>query len=478
MGVRSIHKTSRRSYIKGVGGSIAAVGLAGCTSLGGGGGEVDSITYWDTFNVQSQSARETVENLVSRFEDETGVTVQTNLSGFGQMAFGEWITSFKEGEYPVIFTGDQIAAGQFEEGGFIEPFGSWSDQLSDDVRDGISWIQDGPIQEATKWMDQHPFMEQEIYTFPVGLVPQEPVTVRADHMREAGLDPDDELPLQSYDHLVEVATTLMEDGPGDWGFQLHGHAFDWYTFIEPYTDALGAHIGEAGYFSEDYRAVNYDSDTWIKAITDAIELYTEHGVSGPQTPSIPDEETVPLFLEGRVSMSPMEPMNWPTYIDQAPDLMEAGDIRFGQFWEEPSGVNNAMLTYGLAITTPPEGADEDEWAQKQELAIQFAEMWFEEATQSELFRATGFIPARQDLWEQNAANLPYGDASRAFETLTDMALNSTRGIQTSFPMYLLGSSDLGSNMARGYNEELTPEEVCVQSAELSNNVLDGYWSSI
>jgi len=204
-------------------------------------------------------------------------------------------------------------------------------------------------------------MERNTYTFPVGLVPQDPVQVRADHMREAGLDPESDFPPESYEHLVEIATTLTEDGPGDYGFQLHGHPFDWYTFIEPYTNALGGHEGEAGYFAEDYRSVNYDTETWKQVVADTIALYREHEVSGPQTPSIPDEDTVPLLTQGQVSMSPIEPMNYPTYHDTAPELMEAGDIKYGSLWSEPSGMNNAMLTYGLAITNPPEGADEDEW---------------------------------------------------------------------------------------------------------------------
>lgn len=467
----------RREYLKATGGAITAASLAGCLGLGGGGSGTTTIQYWDTFNTQSQSARETVENLVSRFEDENDVNVELNLSGFGQQSGSEWITRFEEGEYPVIFTGDQIACGRFEEGGYIEPFGEWSDQLSSNVRNGLQWMLDGPIDEATAWMGEHPNMERQVYTFPVGLVPQDPIQVRADHMREAGLDPDSDFPPESYEHLVEIATTLTEDGPGDWGFQLHGHAFDWYTFIEPYTNALGAHEGEAGYFAPDYRSVNYDTETWKQVVADTIALYREHEVSGPQTPSIPDEDTVPLFTEGTVSMSPIEPMNYPTYHDTAPDLMESGDIRYGSIWTEPSGVNNAMLTYGLAITTAPDGVDEDEWETKQELAVQLAEMWFEEQVQTSLFRDTGFVPVRRDLWQRNADQLPYNDASRAFETLTSMVNDQSRGVHTSHPTYLSASSDIGALMAEGYNGELTPEEVCEQGAEAGNAVLDDYWSA-
>jgi ABC-type glycerol-3-phosphate transport system substrate-binding protein len=176
-------------------------------------------------------------------------------------------------------------------------------------------------------------------------------------------------------------------------------------------------------------------------------------------------------------MSPIEPMNYPTYHSNAADLMEAGDIRYGSLWSEPSGMNNAMLTYGLAITEPPEGADEDEWETKQELAVQLAEMWFEEQVQTSLFMDTGFVPVRRDLWDQNADQLPYDDASGAFETLTTMAEDSSRGIHTSHPTYLSASSDIGSLMAKGYNGELTPEEVCEQGAEAGNAVLDDYWSA-
>jgi len=106
----------RRDYLKAAGGTIAATGLAGCFWSG---------WWWlgqDHHQVLGHVQRpitvrqETVENLVSRFEDEHDVNVELNLSGFGQMAGSEWITRFEEGEYPVIFTGDQIVAGRFEEG--------------------------------------------------------------------------------------------------------------------------------------------------------------------------------------------------------------------------------------------------------------------------------------------------------------------------------------------------------------------------
>jgi ABC-type glycerol-3-phosphate transport system substrate-binding protein len=468
---------SRRQYIKAAGGALAASSVAGCLGGGGGGANVETIQYWDTFNVQSQSARETVERMVSEFEEENDVTVELNLSGFGQMAGSEWITTFEQGEYPVIFTGDQIVAGRFEEAGYIEPFEEWSGQLSSETRDGINWMLDGPIDQAIAWMGEHPDIEKQVYTFPVGLVPQDPLQVRVDHMEAAGLDPESDFPPEDYDHLVEVATTLTNDGPGDWGLQLHGHPFDWYTFIEPYTNAMGAHKGEAGYFAEDYRSVNYDTDTWLKVVSDTIALYREHEVSGPQTPSIPDEETVPLFLDGKVSMSPIEPMNYPEYLSRAPDLMEAGDIRYGGLWDQPSGMNNAMLTYGLAITSRPDGVDEATWERKQELAVKFAEKWFSSTTQTSLFTDTGFVPVRRDLWERNAEQLPYNDASRAFATLTDMVANKSRGVHTSHPMYITASSDMGSLMGKGYNGELSPEQVCKQGAEAGNKVLDDYWSS-
>jgi len=473
----SKHHPKRRDYLKAAGGTIAATGLTGCFGLSGGGSGKTTIKYWDTFNVQSQSARKTVENLVSRFEDEHDARVELNLSGFGQMAGSEWITRFEEGEYPVIFTGDQIAAGRFEEGGYIKPFTDWSDQLSSNVRSGLKWILDGPIDEATAWMGEHPNLKRNTYTFPVGLVPQDPIQVRADHMRKAGLDPESDFPPKDYDHLVEISKTLTEDGPGEYGFQLHGHPYDWYTFIEPYTNALGAKKGEAGYFAPDYRSVNYDTETWKQVVSDTIALYREHQVSGPQTPSIPDEDTVQLLTQGKVSMSPIEPMNYPTYLDTAPKLMESGDIKYGSLWSEPSGMNNAMLTYGIAITNPPKGADKDKWEKKQELAVKLAEMWFEEQVQTSLFQDTGFVPVRRDLWDKNSEQLPYNDASGAFETLTTMVGEESRGIHTSHPSYLSASSDMGSLMGKGYNGELTPEEVCTKGAEAGNSVLDDYWSS-
>ena len=465
------YNTRRRNFMKGVGGALAGVSVAGCL----GGGEDADIEYWDTFNVQSNAARQMVEDAVSQFEEETDSTVAVNLSGFGQMSGAEWITNFEQGEYPVIFTGDQIAAGLMEEGGWILPFEEWKGELSEEVQAGIEWMEE-EVQTAIKWMDEHPNMEEEILTFPVGMVPQEPFQVRVDHLEEAGLDPETDFPPENYDDLVEVATALTEDGPGEYGFQLTGHEFDWYTLAEPYTNALGGDVGEAGYFSDDYREVNFDTDTWREAIQGILDLYHEHEVSGPQTTSASDNDVLDLFINGQVSMGVMEPTVMPSLLNRGSDLVENGDVQWGEFWTEPSGINNAMLTYGIAITRAPDGADEEEWEQKQELAIELADIWFSEMIQTRLVQSAGFLPVRRDLWEAAAESMPHGDASGIVETMSNM-VETSRGVHTSHPMYIQASSSMGEYLQRGFQGELTADEICEMGAEDGNEVLDEFWSA-
>jgi len=246
-------------------------------------------------------------------------------------------------------------------------------------------------------------------------------------MREAGLDPESDFPPESYEHLVEIATTLTEDGPGDYGFQLHGHPFDWYTFIEPYTNALGGHEGEAGYFAEDYRSVNYDTETWKQVVADTIALYREHEVSGPQTPSIPDEDTVPLLTQGQGEHEPHR-------ADELPDLprhrarTDGGrrhQVRLAV--ERAVGYEQRNAHVRPRNHQPARGSRRGRVGRKQELAVKLAEMWFEEQVQTSLFMDTGFVPVRRDLWDQNAEQLPYNDASGAFETLTTMVDEESRG---------------------------------------------------
>ena len=156
--------------------------------------------------------------------------------------------------------------------------------------------------------------------------------------------------------------------------------------------------------------------------------------------------------------------------------MEEGTLRWGEFWDQPSGVNNEMLSIGMGITRAPEGADEDEWEQKQELAIQFAEMWFSEEMQTSLFPEAGWIPVREDLWDEAADAMPFDDASRGLETLTAKA-EKAPAIRPTHPMYIEITSDFRSYVQQGFAGDMTADEIATQGYEAEFPKLEDWWDA-
>lgn len=474
---RVLSSASRRKFLKVAGAAGLSTSLAGCggsdedttttTDDSGGGdqttgtgdtsGDISGVNfeYWDVHHSQSTAARESVQSLVEEFESETGSNLRVNYDSVGNSAGSKWINAFQRGDYPNIITGFSHIDGKYMDGGWIKPFSEYKDEFSQETLDGIEWML--PVVEYASRM-----YDEGIMGIPFGFEPKNPIVARIDHFEEAGLDPEEDFPPKNYEHLIEVATTLQEDGPGKFGFQIWGTASDWLEVSNPMAIALGGKDG--AFLNEAADDTNIDNDTWIQNIKNWSEIYTKHGLSSDGTVNANDETAVALMRQGDVSMCQVAPANHPSFMEQARDMMMDGTIQWGPMYSEPSGQRGTFLLATMAITRKPEQTSEEEWAPKERAAIQFIEKLLSKDFQKNLQQNYGYLPVRDDVWEEATAQVEGEDSHHFSESLFTMA--EEIDVAWSFhPKQRPAMVSPAPHMQKVLQGDLTPEQACKDAAE-------------
>lgn len=492
MGEPNRHSTyssigDRRTFLKSAGGVAATMGLAGCANLSGGSksankGEGDfsdvSFKFWDVLNTQTAGAKKLMEKTIQQFEKDTGATVKANWSGFGAVAGAKWQNNFSRGQYPPVLTFPPIAGGPFMEDSsqsesYFKPVSEWKDKLEDDVMSNLEWILPG-YKQANAWKEKLG-MDNKLHSLPMASAPQNPIVVRTDHMKEAGLDPEEDFPPKDHEHFLHVAKTLQKDGPGKVGFQTWGHKYDWY--VHPNVLAGSKNIHMAGYMDErDYESVTYGSDAYRFAIRENIKLYKELGMGVEQTPGLNTEQSYGLFANGTISMAQYEASDANNIAAQAPDLYKSGNIKWGQWWhndgDHPGGHNTSPA---VALTVAPPNVDEKKWERKQEAAIELINRFFSKKFQSELYPRTGRIPMRRDVHESTIENAAHEEKNNAAQTYIKAGQNMPR-VNTSHPKFLsVSTSVMAPLMQQGLRGKKPPEQIADEGAKKGNEILRKYW---
>lgn len=461
-------RISRRPVLKATGASILGTGLAGCIggsdgsnnnnnnneSFGESDADLSGVTfeYWNQMNVQSRQAKSVSEDLINNFQNSTDASIEVSWDGYDNVIGADWRTSFSQGNYPVMYDSVSTWDGQFVDGDWVYPFDEYQDQFDDETISAIEWI--FPILE-----DQYRgFDGNNLYEVPFGFLLQIPFLVRMDHFDEAGLERS-RFPPEDYDDLIDIATTLQEDGPGEYGYQIHGTAFD-VTDCRLPNMAVAAG-GEDGLFlNDDWSDTLWDNDIWKDTVTKYVEIFTEHELSSPETPNHDDESMVQEIVSGQTSINAGDFLNHPDLMDQAGSMMETGDIQWHPQWAGDAGQMAIIQPYSLGLTRPPDGADESEWEDQQAAAIEFMKTFLAKDFQRNLFENFGLFPIRQDLWEE----LPEAE-HQLYRTATTMAENSeftwsahpqTVSIQYNLP---------GPHLQEALNGEKSPEQACDDIAQ-------------
>ena len=368
-----------------------------------------SLNYWGIANVQSDAAQKRVQEIVNRFEKDTGASIKVNNSGYEQLKGAKWIKSFGRGNQPAVFDTEPTYMGRFYENDYIVPYSEYKADLPSEINDHMSWIFDTYSKGMQGW-------DEDAFDIPWGFLPRNGFQVRADHMRQAGLDPEKDFPPKDFDHLVEVAKKLQNNGPGRWGFQLFGDIYDWMDSLQPWMAARAGVKGE--FLNQDWTKTNFDNDVYIETVKDAVHLYKDLGLSSPETPTISDEKTTNLMLQGEVSMSSVEWLNIPSISERRPELYKSGDFKWGTNF--PNG--GVMGYFSVGLSKKPDGVDKQKWDRKQKAATDFMATWLGKWNQKTAINTLGAFPANKSVWEKES--LPGEKKNNTLKSAFTMAKNA------------------------------------------------------
>jgi ABC-type glycerol-3-phosphate transport system substrate-binding protein len=383
----------------------------GGTDSGGGGGTTSgdqepsfsgtSIDYWDVMNVQSNIARQRVQEVISSFENNTGASVEANLSGYSQMMGQQWVSAWRNEEYPVAFNHEDFYFGRIFPTGNIKPFAEYQDQLSDGIVDDMEWAMDIKESAYRFWdIESDPAMVNP----PFATGPRNPFTVRTDFLEQAGYSVDD-IPstgdaVQNYEELMTMAQDVQSNSDAQYGFHTFGATADVNDTLSPFMSAQDAQ--GSSYISEDGTEA-YPSDLWAPWIQRQADMYLEYEVSGPQTPSISDEEVATQLYAGDTAMSTVEPLNYPTFIQRAPDLLENGNLQFVPFWEGSSGASGHTGFHDHGVNKKPSSADAQRWERKLQVGYEMMNRLYSPDFQTGYTDMVGWMGIRDGLWPDATA---------------------------------------------------------------------------
>lgn len=415
---------TRRKWLR-LAGIGAAAGLAGCT---GGGSQETTTTqtttqtqqvdlsgttaeYWNTINVQSDSAKQTSQQIVNSVQKSTGAKIKINFSTIDDLIGANWKQSFRSGNYPVVFDSVVGWAGPFFQGGFVQPFSEYKDQLDQEVLNNISWLTDR-IEYAYRGYDAG------LMEVPYGLNVQCGLVGRMDHFKQAGLSPEDDFPPDNFNHLIEVAKTLQKDGPGQHGFSAYGDASD--TFDE---HILAWSVGNGGkqgvYLNEDWTQGIMTNDVWQQAGKQYVETFTKHNIGPQNTASISTEEFLTQLAAGRASMSSSGFLNLPLIKKRAPDLVKDGTIKWAPMWKGDAGFRGSTLPYTLALTQKPDGVNQSVWDKRQQVGVELINTFLSKEVQRKMFDNFGLFPVRKDVWSDIGIGSRADNYLSTFKTMAE-----------------------------------------------------------
>ncbi|WP_224926104.1 ABC transporter substrate-binding protein [Saliphagus infecundisoli] len=355
--------------------------------------EGQSFSFWSVDWSQSEAAETYVDDTVEQFESDSGATVNIrkaeNPAGNQQV----WVQSFENNDYPHVFEAG-ANVGTMIDMGVVKSVDDYIDFFSDEFREQFEpWLEPSAAQFRGTEMSRT--------VLPMFGDARSPMVARRSVFEETpGLSPDD-FPPESYDEYIEMATTLQEDGPVDFGTLIFGAGGD---ILDNMLPVMAYHEGgpiDGAIYTEDWESVNFSNDAWKEAFTKYCEVYTEHELSPPSTPSAEDEQVGALLREQRIGMAWHELFTFPNIRDQIPDLID--DLMYGTMWgseEYPDAIARGNLS-GFCFTTPPDGEDAEEWEQAQRAAAQYLEQTYGSVEyQVRAAQDYGRLPLREDSWDE------------------------------------------------------------------------------
>jgi len=450
-------ENSRRTFVKAAG-MAGVTGLAGCISgSSGSSGGTQSIKYWEYFHSQSEVASEQLKSSVKEFEKENDVKIQTNWASWSDINGGKWQNNIQNGNRPVMYDSTNSLDGQFIERDWVKPLSEYKDKLDDEALENI--------QNALDMVSScYRSYDEDVYEVPIGMEVGAPFIARADHFEKAGLSIEEDFPPKDYQDLVRIAEKLKADGPSDTPFQVYGATGDvtdealvTWTASEGGTDGM--------YLNQDWSDVNYDNDVWKENFKKYVDLHKKYGFSSDKAPKASNESAAQMLISGDTSMVQGSTKDFGLLRSRAEDMLKDGTIIFGPSWKGSAGNRGDFFTQCIAVLRPPEGADEEEWEKKQEVAYDWINRLLSKDFQREVPNSLATLPVRQDVQKELLNSDGAIAKSNFIDSLDTMASDIDLGWSSQSNMTAIQYDIAGPIFQKAMLGKISPEEACNRAAK-------------
>ncbi len=463
-----VREHQRRQFLKAA--ALGGVGAsAGCLSSvtggsesgsSGGGGSGNTLEYWEYFHSQSEVAKKLMESSVEEFQQNNDVQMKMNWASWDDINGGKWKNNIQNGNRPVIYDSTNSLDGQFIEPGWVKPVSEYKDRLNDDALQNVQWALDmaGSCYRG---------FDENLYEIPIGMEVGSPFIARADHFEKAGLSIEDDFPPKNYQQLVEVATQLQENGPGDHGFQIYGAQGDVTDeALVTWTASEGGYDGM--YLNEDWSDVNYDSDVWRTATKRYVDLYQKHDLSSDKAPTASNEGVAQMLIQGNVSMYQGSTKDFGLFRSRAQKMLEDGKIVFGPSWNGGAGNRGEFFTQCVALMRKPDGVSKDVWSKREDAAIKWINKLLSKDFQKQVPRSLATLPVRKDVWEGLQDDPAMGE-SNYISTLQTTVEGMEHGWASHPKMNAIQYNIAGPLFQQAVRGKIGPEEACNKAAKQIRN---------
>jgi ABC-type glycerol-3-phosphate transport system substrate-binding protein len=427
-------RIDRRSFMK-----IASIGtgalLAGCTGDSGSGsdgrerivnnskGETSSggskpfkgvtIKFWDHLNSFSREARNTITRITKDFEADTGANVKITFDGPGALT-SKWPQAMSGGNIPHIHSYNPAYSGSVPTK-FWVPFTQLRKEYPNEITD--SKVNSMSIAlEHLKFASRG--MDTDIPQAPALHVPRSPLLTRFNFFKKAGVA--NRMPPQNFDDAVKIAKIVQQNTSVKAGYQYPGAKGDYFGFVGPHAVMAGGRDGAM--LTENATDHNIDDDSFLTALKRMAKIRDE-GLIVNNTASLSGDTLLGTIGSGEYGMVTVEPKFQPTALNRNRQLMKQGELRYFPNWNTKSGqlANNQVMTFNIT----PKQRDTQKAQKQQDAAVHFlANYLMSKEFHTAAAAGTGFIPAREDVWDQAAKKVVLEDKHHWFKTCTKLLENT------------------------------------------------------
>ncbi|AHY47262.1 ABC-type sugar transport system periplasmic component [Rubrobacter radiotolerans] len=433
---------SRRDFLKLGGAGVAAVATLGVAGCGGGGGPVrtESGAIEVVFST-SPSAQAVLEKLIDRFNAEHEGEIEVSFRPAPTdtaNAFDLLLTQFQAGGGEIdVIGGDVIWAAQFAANG-------WLADLTDRFDEGMRGeFLEGPVEAVT--------YEGAVYGVPwftdAGML-----YYRSDLLEESGF----ENPPQTWEELIEMATSVRENSDANFGFVFQGaNSESGVVNGLEYINSFGGYALDPN----DPNNVTIDSPESVEGLSMERRMI-ESGAAPDAIVTYTEEECQGSFLNGNAVFCRNWPYMYALGADESAsnitqDQIGVAPLPRGEGGESVSGLGGA--NYYITATSDQE---------TQDAAWEFVRYMSESVQQRTFALEASLLPTRSALYEDQEILDAVPVVSLAGE-----ALERTVPRPVS-PYY----SDMSVNMAEQFNASLSgsipPEEAVSNLQEEIQNIVD------